>query len=224
MKYLYQITILLAAIALLPACKEEAKVDSSVSQNGPSALDAYYVNEAPAAAKQISEIFADPVPGKEIVVSGEVMGRMHPFVDGRGMVMLGDPTKITPCNRIPGDECPTPWDNCCDDPEVLKKSITTIQFLDDDGKIIRAGLKGYKGIKELSFLTVKGTIAEGSNANNLLVNAESFHITEPSPYLNAPPAADYSHHGHLEGGTITEEEDGTLIYRKDPKKEPASTE
>jgi hypothetical protein len=224
MKTLYQTIILLAAVALLPACKEKA-TESSETTGTASSLETYYVNEVPGSAKQISEVFADPTPGKEVVLSGEVMGRMHPFVEGRGMVMLGDPTKITPCNRIPGDECPTPWDNCCDDPEVLKKSIVSIQFLDEAGKVIRTGLRGYKGIKELSFLTVKGTIADGSNAENLLVTAQAFHITEPSPYLNAPPAADYSHHGHLEGGSITEK-DGEFIFKKEDtkKEEPAKPE
>lgn len=223
MKNIVQTLALLAVVTLFSACKESEN-DSTGGQADGSALDSFYVDEAPADSQQISAIFADPTPGREIVVSGEVMGRMHPFVEGRGMVMLGDPTKVTPCNRIPGDECPTPWDCCCDDPEVLKKSITTIQFLDDEGKIIRNGLRGYKGIEELTFLTVKGTIAEGSNAENLLVNAQQFHITEPSPYLNAPPAADYSHHGHLEGGTITEE-DGVFTFKKDDTvKEPAKNE
>ena len=113
---------------------------------------------------------------------------MQPFaVEYRGMVMLGDPTKMTPCNRIPGDECPTPWDVCCDDPAVIKKSISTVQFLDENGKVIKTGLKGYQGIKELSFLTVKGTIAEQSNPENLLINASAFHVAEQSPFKDAKP-------------------------------------
>ncbi|MDF1814873.1 MAG: hypothetical protein P1V20_21905 [Verrucomicrobiales bacterium] len=222
MKITYRILPVLAVALLLPACNETKNESANPTAEGAaSQLDSLYSDVAPADAKEISEILKDPTPGKEIVVSGEIMGRSSPFVDGRAMVLLGDPTKITPCNRIPGDECPTPWDNCCDDPEVLKKSIATVQFLDEDGKILKNGLKGYKGIKELSFLTVKGTIAEGSNANNLLINGLAFHVTEPSPYLNAPPAADYSHHGHLDG-EIEEDADGTFIYKK--PEDPAKTE
>lgn len=210
---LYKSILVIGAAALISACnssKDDKDSNKSSASMDATSLDSFYVDTAPANASQISEVFADPTPGREIVLSGEIMGRKHPFVEGRAMVLLGDPTKITPCNRIPGDECTTPWDTCCDDPEVLKKSITTIQFLDSDGKIVKTNLKGYKGIKEQSFLTVKGTIAEGSNANNLLVNAEAFHLTEPSPYVNAPPAANY---GEIEGGTITEE-DGVFIYEK----------
>jgi hypothetical protein len=58
---------------------------------------------------------------------------------------------------------------------------------------------------------VKGVVAEGSNKENLLINAVAFHVTEPSPYLNAPPAADYSHHGHLDE---VKEEEGEFSYKK----------
>ena len=169
MKYISLVTLLVTASFLSSCNKEEVATETTVSP-----LDAFLVSEAPADAQQISKVFEDPVPGKEVVLSGEIMGQTEPFADGYAIVTLGDPTKITPCNRIPGDGCPTPWDNCCDDRAVVKKSITTIQFLDKEGKVIKTGLKGYQGIKELSFLTVKGKIADQSNAENLLINASVF--------------------------------------------------
>lgn len=177
----------LAAALFAPACKDQSAPSASATSASP--LDAFYVAEAPGNVRQISEVFADPVPGKEVVLAGEIMGRKHPFVEGRATVMLGDPTKVTPCNRHNND-CSTPWDNCCTDSELLKKAVATIQFVDSEGKVIKGDLKGYKGIKEQSYLTVKGTIAEGSSKENLIINATAFHLTDPSPYVNAPPAAD----------------------------------
>lgn len=205
MKYTYLIALATASTVLLSCSdtKENVAPTETTSTN----LEKFYTGEAPEGARHISEIFADPTPGREIVVSGEIMGRSEPFIDGRAMVVLGDPTKITPCNRIPGDLCPTPWDNCCDDPDVLKKSVATIQFLDEEGKVLKTGLKGFKGIKELSYLTIKGEIAEGSNPNNLLISADSFHITDPSPYLNAKAVS-----GGLDG-EVTVEGD-VFIYTK----------
>lgn len=187
----YQLTIACIAVAFafafgVTGCNQsEPKNSSEATAANP--LEAHYQQTAPANAKHISEVFADAKPGKEVVVHGEVMGRMNVFVDGRAMVVLGDPTKITPCNRIPGDGCVTPWDVCCDPPEIIKKSIATIQFLSADGRVIKQGLKGFKGIKELSFLTVKGIIAEGTTAENLLISAQEFHLTDPSPFAGAPP-------------------------------------
>lgn len=182
MKYLSLVTLLVTASLLWSCNQKEVKTESSTSP-----LDAFLVAEAPADAQQISKVFEDPAPGREVVLSGEIMGQVEPFADGYAIVTLGDPTKITPCNRLPGDECPTPWDVCCDDPTVIKKSIGTIQFLDENGNVIKTGLKGYKGIKELSFLTVKGKIADQSNAENLLINASAFHVARESPFKDAKP-------------------------------------
>ncbi len=185
--------IAIGAALGLASCSGPEKAATETSTGSP--LDTFAVAEPPTGASQISEVFRDPTPGREVVLSGEVMGRLEPFVEGRAIVTLGDPTRITPCNRIPGDGCPTPWDNCCDDPDVLRKSITTIQFLDENGALIKTGLRGYRGLEELSFVTVKGTIAEGSNPENLLVNATAFHVAEVSPYADAAPVG---HHAEAE--------------------------
>lgn len=187
----------------LSACGEKATDETSTaSENSDSsALDAYLVKEAHSEVKQISELFAKPDPGTEVVVGGEVMGSMNPFIDGRAMVVLGDPTKLTPCNRRPGDTCQTPWDVCCDLSETIKSSIATIQLVDDEGKIIKSGLKGVEGIQELSYLTVSGTIAEGSNAENLLINAKEIYVADESPYKDAPPVSGHGseeEHDHEE--------------------------
>lgn len=187
----------------LSACGEKATDETSTaSENSDSsALNSYLVKESHSEVKQISELFAKPDPGTEVVVGGEVMGSMNPFIDGRAMVVLGDPTKLTPCNRRPGDTCQTPWDVCCDLSETIKSSIATIQLVDDEGKIIKSGLKGVEGIQELSYLTVSGTIAEGSNAENLLINAKEIYVANESPYKDAPPVSGHGseeEHDHEE--------------------------
>ena len=64
------------------------------------------------------------------------------------MLVLGDPTKLTPCNRKPGGAYETPWDTCCDMSDVVAQSIATIQIIDEDGRPLKTGLKGLHGIKE----------------------------------------------------------------------------
>lgn len=185
-------TTLLLGIVLLGtnACKETA--DNATTPPPPEevkVLDSRYLEAAPENAKQVSAVFTNPTPGTEVTVSGEIMGRKEPFVDGRAMFVLGDPTKMTPCNRIHGDGCKTPWDACCDSNATKKNAIATIQFVDENNDVIDFGLKGYRGIKEQTFITVTGTIAEGSNEENLLINATGFHAAKESPYQNAAPVA-----------------------------------
>jgi len=184
-------TILLLGAILLgaSACKESADDAAAKPETKSAGLDSLYLETAPAGAKQVSSLFDNPAAGTEVTVSGEIMGRKEPFVDGRAMFVLGDPTKMTPCNRIHGDGCKTPWDACCDSGATKKKSIATIQFLDENGDVIKSSVKGFRGINELTFVTVTGTIAEGSSEENLLINASGFHAAKESPYKKAEPVA-----------------------------------
>ena len=177
MKKITKLTLILGTSLATLSCGDKEKPNthetSAVNQN---AIESLIVSSAPENALPISEIRKSTKVGKEVTLSGVVMGRMDPFVDGRALVMLGDPAAITTCNLRPGDNCETPWDVCCDDPEVIAKSVATIQVLNDQGIPLKQNIKGVKGIKELSSLIVTGIIAEGSNDKNLLVNASSIYI------------------------------------------------
>lgn len=174
-----------ASLALL-SCDDSSKSDTRAPESGQTSLAAILLEEAPGGAVGITEARKDPTPGREIVLSGKVMGKMSPFVDGYALVTLGDPTRITSCDLRTGDDCPTPWDVCCDDQDVITASIATVQVVGEDGRPLRQSLKGIGGMKELSSLVVKGTIAKGSNPNNLLVNATGIHIAMVEPTTDNP--------------------------------------
>jgi len=180
---------LLTITSLLSSCKNAKPAIQTDPPAEENALTKIFLPTAPADAVAISLALTTAKPGETITISGEIMGSSNPFIDGRAMLVLGDPTKLTPCNRMPGDACETPWDTCCDDPDVVASSIATIQILDEDGSPLKIGLKGLQGIKELSFLTITGTVAEGSNEKNLLVNATGIHVAVESPFKDAPPVA-----------------------------------
>lgn len=170
----------LASLVVLNSCKEAAPLTEVAPINQ---LESVLLTELPAGALSVADAFANPTPGTSITITGKVMGRMEPFIENRAMVVLGDPSKITPCNRKHDDGCQTPWDVCCDDPEVIKKSVATIQILGENGRPLKQGLKGLSGIQELTTLTVLGEIAEGSNAENLLINASGIHVGATDPFM-----------------------------------------
>ena len=174
-------TILLLALLALVSCKEDSTAPSSsgtppTAPDATTKLDDILLPTAPATPVSITEARKDPTPGREVTLSGDIIGRADVFVPNRAMLILGDPDAITSCNRLHGDTCATPWDVCCDDPDVVKASIATIQVLDANGAPRKSGLKGLGGMKELSQLVVQGTIAEGSGPDNLIVNASGIHI------------------------------------------------
>jgi hypothetical protein len=115
-------------------------------------------------------------PGDTITLKGEVMGREKVFVDGRAAFTLGDPDKLTTCNKMPGDTCTTPWDACCDSKELKRIGIASIQILGEDGRVISSELKGVNGLKELSSITVSGVVDQSSTEDNFVINAKQIHV------------------------------------------------
>ncbi|MEN8773481.1 MAG: hypothetical protein ABF379_05550 [Akkermansiaceae bacterium] len=157
--------------------KETSKDDSTLK--GP--LEEVVLNAAPANPMQIAELRKSAKPGDSVTFTGEVIGSFEVFMDGRAVMIMGDPNKITPCNRIPGDECETPWDVCCDDPDVITASIVTVQVVDESGKPVKSGLKGIGGVAELSAVTITGEVAESSNEKNMIINATGLFVHPGGP-------------------------------------------
>lgn len=171
MKRLFLLPFLLLAACEKPAAETPASTTPAVS------LDSYFAAEAPVSPQQIHVVRASAKPGDQVTVSGIVMGREKPFVDGRAAFVLGDPSKMTPCNKMPDDHCKTPWDACCDTPEAKREGSATIQLV-DNGRVIKQELKGVHGLKELSNVTLTGTVDKASTAEALIINATKLHVTE----------------------------------------------
>lgn len=171
-------SVLITTFGLI-SCGDKKDAEKSTNTSGSkTTLDSIVTLESAgtASAQSIIEVRKSPEIGKKIVMRGKVMGRKDPFIEGRAMLLIGDDNVLTSCDIHSCESCPTPWDVCCEDAEDIKRSTATVQVLDKDGKLLRQGLKGIKGLKELSQIVVTGTIAEGTNANNLLVNATSIYV------------------------------------------------
>lgn len=172
--------VLLVLPLLMVACDEHETRSNSIvvyeAGNGGNSLNDVFSDEPAEGAVDIHEARVSAKPGEEITLRGRVMGRVSPFVDGRAAFVLGDPTLLTPCNEKPDDSCPTPWDVCCDSAEAKRKGVATIQVVGDDGRVVAESIRDVNGLVELSTLTVRGRVADGSSEEALVVNAESIHV------------------------------------------------
>jgi hypothetical protein len=170
-----------ATILLLAACKESQSETKSTSAEIPAAektLLESVLNTAPKGdAKSIKDVKAAAKPGDEVTFKGRIMGNDKPFVVGRAAFIVADPSLITACSDKPGDGCETPWDACCDTAEDKKKATVTVQILNSEGRVLKQGLEGTKGLANLATVTVSGTIAEGSGGDVLIVNANAIQLT-----------------------------------------------
>ncbi len=165
-------TTLLFAAVLLAACEKSEIVQSTPRADAPGAALAAVIEARPEGeASPIHLVRQTVQPGDRVTVRGRVMGNPSPFVEGRSAFILGDPEVLTPCNERPDDSCETPWDNCCDSKEDVQRGTATIQVVGEDGRVLKEGIEGVGGIEKLAKLTVSGTVAEGSSAELLVINA-----------------------------------------------------
>lgn len=131
-------------------------------------------------AKSISEIRRYSSPGDRVIFEGKIMGAQKPFVDKRASFLVGDPARLTSCDLMEGDTCPTPWDVCCEDPETIRESVATVQLSDENGRVLPYGLREVGGLRELARVRVEGIISPLSTPESLVVNALAIQVLSPS--------------------------------------------
>ena len=104
------------------------------------------------------------------------MGSKEPFVDNRALFTVGDEETLISCDVRHKGSCETPWDNCCDDPDDVRAGTATIQVVDTEGNILRHGIKGISGLKELSRLRIAGEVSPASTETAFIINATAIEI------------------------------------------------
>jgi hypothetical protein len=144
------------------------------STAGATIPDSLFLASAPAEAKPLEEVKATAKPGDTVVLRGRVGGSEAPFVDGRAVLTLVG-AGLAACSDDPEDTCKTPWDYCCETPDQIAAHSATIQVADKDGQPVKTGLKGLHGLKELSDITVAGTVAQ-AEGGVLIVSASGVYV------------------------------------------------
>ncbi|MGJ8655780.1 MAG: hypothetical protein ACSHX6_04950 [Akkermansiaceae bacterium] len=170
--------MLLGLTVSLSSCSEDKKetTESTQPKSEVNALASYLLKESPADAVDIADLRKSASAGDTVTFTGKAMGKHSVFMDDRAIMVLGDPKKITSCDLLPGDNCKTPWDVCCDDRDVINATIVTVQIVDDAGKPLSTGIKGLGDIKELTEVIVTGKVADGSNEKNMVINATGIFV------------------------------------------------
>lgn len=167
------LALAILALALTVAC------DRDTTATAPTAdpVASFFTAETFAVSEQpIHQLREGLEPGASIAFEGRVMGRLQVFIPGRAAFIVGDPTILTSCKDIPGDDCETPWDVCCDDPDNITRGILTVQLVDEGGKVLARDVRDVNGLTELSSVRIEGVVAESSGNGNLIVNANRIHV------------------------------------------------
>lgn len=162
---------------VVPACEEKTGQSATAPRAGSSAAvipAGLFLEAPPADAKPVEEVKGTVKAGDTVALRGRIGGADDPFVPGRAMFSLMGPG-LPACSDNPEDKCKTPWDYCCESREDIAKHKATIQVVDASGATLKADLKGQRGLKELSEVTVVGTVAQ-ADGDILVVNATGLYV------------------------------------------------
>jgi len=157
-----------AAVALVVGCNQEKNGASETAGPDPAGQK-FVLAEEPAGAKGVVDARKTAKDGDEIVIVGRIGGDKSPWIEGKAAFLIVDPS-FKSCSDREGDNCPTPWDYCCERPDELAKGIATIKFVDEQGKTIGADARKLLGLKEMNTVVVKGK-AKRDQDGNLIVLA-----------------------------------------------------
>ncbi|EDM25564.1 hypothetical protein LNTAR_08076 [Lentisphaera araneosa HTCC2155] len=174
MKYL---TLTLAALSLLifTSCQEEKAATPAKAPVAEITLDPTLFSQKLDEGVTISEA-RKLKAGDQVTVNGKIMGTNTVFVDGRASFVMGDPEKLTSCDLREGDSCKSPWDVCCEDSKDITANTLSVQLADENGMVLKTGLKGKSGLKELALLTVQGTVSPQSSEQAMIINATAIQV------------------------------------------------
>ena len=158
----------LMLIGTLVGCSQE-KAGSEATVDG----SRFVLISEPAGASDVIKVRENAGDGDEVVITGRIGGSENPWVDGQAAFSIVDGS-LKACSDIEGDNCPKPWDYCCESSK-LPTSTALVKLVDENGKLIKADARKLLAVKELSTVVVKGK-AKRDEAGNLTVLASGIYV------------------------------------------------
>jgi predicted hotdog family 3-hydroxylacyl-ACP dehydratase len=167
------LTAILACAAFLPACgRTETAPTTPPAAILPAGL---FIETEPADAVPVHTAKQSAREGERIVIRGRIGGTREPFVAGRAVMTIVDPGLPT-CDERADDDCPTPWDYCCETRADIVASAATVQVSGDNGGPLRADLKNISGLKPGAEVVIVGTVGRTESPTAFLVHAKTIYV------------------------------------------------
>ncbi len=169
-------------LLFIAACDKPAPPasNSTAQSAGATALPAnLLVNDQPAGAVGVIEARTAAKTGDRVAVIGRIGGMRSPFVSNRASFTIVDQS-MKSCIETDDDQCPRPWDYCCEDKKQLAKSMASIEISDANGKPLELTLETEGTFKPLMLIAVEGTL-ESTEGGSFVVRAEHIYKVANDP-------------------------------------------
>lgn len=175
---------LVACLSILAGCSDgetpnTTDGDHTETSGGANATrPAWLLASAPAEPQDIIGAKATAKAGDEIVLTGRIGGRVTPITDGSPVFTIVDLSMLY-CGQeeTSMENCPTPWDYCCDTKETIAAKSATVQIVNADGTPITESPAAH-GLTPLDEVIVVGTVQPRPNTTILTVQAEGVYRIE----------------------------------------------
>ncbi|MCB9876006.1 MAG: hypothetical protein H6835_00250 [Planctomycetes bacterium] len=140
---------------------------------------------APAAELAKFTLTADPGEALGVVAAkhqGEaeqvvVEGRVHDITKGFAMLKLMD-TGLDYCGQVnKEDNCPTPWDYCCDSKDDRLANSLLVELRGADGRPIATA--SLPELRLCDLIKVRGALQKDAQGNPVLVASGVFRVERP---------------------------------------------
>jgi|TARA_B100000809_G_C15014966_1_gene486332 hypothetical protein len=165
-------------VSLLIGCSQQATVPAASEQadaTSASTVDRskFLLMVEPGVANNVIEVRENSSDGDNVVIVGRIGGSHNPWIEGRAAFSIVDGS-LKACSDIEGDNCPTPWDYCC---EISKLPTATalVKIVDERGDLVKTDARELLQIKELSTVIVQGK-AKRDDAGNMTVLANRVYV------------------------------------------------
>ncbi|MHB8903285.1 MAG: hypothetical protein ACYC6Y_31370 [Thermoguttaceae bacterium] len=119
--------------ALLTGCSQRQAAEPAPATASPAGSQ-YLLTEEPQAASEVIAARENAKDDEPVVVVGRIGGSQSPWVEGMAAFSIVD-RSLKACSDTEGDECPTPWDYCCQT-DLLPKATVLVKVVDDTGKVV----------------------------------------------------------------------------------------
>jgi hypothetical protein len=134
----------------------------------------YLLSSEPPGAQDVKDVLASAQDGDDVTVVGRIGGDANPWIDGLAAFNIAD-LSLKPCSEVEGDNCPKPWDYCCE-PE-LAACRTLVKVVDEGGHVVSGGARELLQLEELQTVVVRGK-ASRDDAGNVSVLATGVFVRQ----------------------------------------------
>lgn len=173
---------LLVLAGLIAGCAQESpqpqpSASSDTDSQAAPGVDGsrFLLSSEPEGAGDVIAVRSDASDGDDVVIVGRIGGSANPWIEDRAAFSIVDGS-LKACSDIPGDNCPVPWDYCCETPK-LPDATALIKVVNDNGDLVEEDARQLLNVKELSTVVVQGK-AQRDDAGNLTVLATGIFIRQ----------------------------------------------